>query len=428
MLSTDLNASPDAKLREEADAELAAVYGGNGVESQHFYSKWYCSGIWPFRRISFECPGCRRWLSVAAAHSARIGFCPSCDLTVSAPDLAADLPPALVSSAKEIPALPARRLPDSRTVPDTEEATSKPSRGKSGHAPGLTRFVGTPEEAKWGIGDDHSLVPIRVVTRLQSIAPWLGLATLIGAAALACYAFIAMQKEPAAVEIAPDSELDARPKVPLGSELWVVLDSLSTAESPEELLSLVRNPDELRPQLTAYYKDKGNEVVLPHHFERASPGVKVYELGDRRFARFEGRCDGRPVKFTFEATEHGWRLDWESLVGYNATDWSTYLKARPAGDYQFRLLGSVSTDELIDYEREEYVCLQFTDHLETATGFALVKRYGRTEAKLGKFLELSSQARGVKARTWMTPVLRAIEGSDELLEMVDLRSGSWLIP
>jgi hypothetical protein len=205
-----------------------------------------------------------------------------------------------------------------------------------------------------------------------------------------------------------------------------VLDVLSTAETPDELLSLVRNSNQLAPKIRAYYAE--NQVPLPHRFERARPGLNVYQLGTKRFARFEGRCDGRPVKFTFESTQYGWRLDWESLVGYSEMSWPKFLKERPGGEHQFRLLAKVSDDKLIDYDRKRFICLQLTDHLETGDGFALVDRFSDTAVKLGKFLELHANSRGTSPQTWVTPILRPLEGSDELLEMADLRSASWLIP
>ncbi len=356
------------------------------------------------------------------------GFCPSCDLTVEAPDPTKQFAPALVSSAREIPALPARRLPVARTGASNEAALARAaSKDKTGRAPGLIRQAGIPEEAEWGIRDDHSLVPMRVVTRFQSFLPWLGIALLIGTAWIVSHSFVAEREQAQAVEIPSAQEPKKRSKIPLGSELWVVLDALSTAVTPEEVLSLVRHPSEVRPKLLAYYAE--NEIELPHRFERARPGVKIFALGGKRFARFEGRCDGRPVKFSFEGTEFGWRLDWESLVGYSEQRWEDFLDDRPEGEHQFRVLASVSGDELLEYDRERYICLQLTDNLQTGTGFALVDRYGEVAHLLGKFLEISAQARdGTIPQTWITPVLGGFEDSEELLEIVDLKSASWLIP
>ncbi|MGI9241441.1 MAG: hypothetical protein ACR2RV_11615 [Verrucomicrobiales bacterium] len=424
MLKTERQAPADPRQQSQADAELAEVYGGRGIENLPSRAKWYCAGLWPFRRISFECPGCRRWLSVSRSHAGRVGFCPSCDLTVGAPEPAKQLPPALVSSASEIPALPARRLPVAKARGDATQGTI--SIAKTGQAPDLKRQVGVSEESEWGIHEDDSLVPIRVVTRLQSFWPWLGIAALLGIAWLACQGFMAMQgeTEEAGIPLAQAAETGAKP--PLSSELWVVLDSLSTAVTPEEILSLVRNPDEMRPILLDYYAK--HDIDLPHRFERASPGLKVFVIGGKSFARFEGRCDGRPVKFSFEGTKYGWRLDWESLVGYSALDWSEFLSERPGGEHQFRLLVSVANDELLEYDRERFICLQLTDHLETGTGFALVDRYGKSGMMLGKFFKISDQARSGMPQTWITPSLRKFEGSGELLEVVDLESTSWLIP
>ena len=431
-------------IEAEAEEELAEVFGGKGLEDHQVRANWYVAGLWPFGRISFECPGCSRWLSVKSSNSGRIGFCPSCDLTVASPDVEQNLPPALVSRAKEIPALPARRLPGPR--PQCASGAKAEPQGEA--AGGVEDADPSPEEIhrlnperqpvwnrqhslldgeeRWGINEDTELVPMRVVTRYQHLAPWLGCVALLIAAWGVGYAFMVSQRIDQPQGIPMVNSVQQKPRVPLGSELWVVLDALATAATPEEMVSLVRDPKEMLPKMQAYYAGAG--VELPHRFERTRRGLKVYQLGAKRFARFEGRCDGRPVKFSFEGTEYGWRLDWESLVGYSDTDWGKFLVERLAGEYEFRLLANVIIDKELEYNREQYLCLHLIDHLETGHGFALLDRFSEQAVQLEKFLKLSDKARGAYPRTWITPVLRVKEGSDQLLELVGLKSASWLIP
>ena len=134
------------------------------------------------------------------------------------------------------------------------------------------------------------------------------------------------------------------------------------------------------------------------------------------------------MKFSFEGTEYGWRLDWESLVGYSDTSWSQYLVERPAGEHEFRLLANVTIDPALDYNRENFVCLHLVDHLETGHGVALLDRFSEEAKQLEKFLKLDSISRGSAPRTWITPILRVKPGSDELLELVGVKSASWLVP
>ena len=431
-----------AAVEAEADEELAEVFGGQDLDDHQVRANWYAAGLWPFRRISFECPGCSRWLSVKLSNSGRMGFCPSCDLTVASPDVEQNLPPALVSRAKEIPALPARRIPEPR-LQRASEAKAEPRDDVAGgiadpdpeethrlnpelHPNWNRQRILLGEEEQWGINEDTALVPLRVVTRHQHLAPWLGCLALLIAAWAVGYAFMVSQRVEQPDEIPTVNKVSQISKVPLGSELWVVLDALMTASTPEEMVSLVRKPEEMLPKMQAYYAGVGAGVELPHRFERARPGLKVYQSGDKRFARFEGRCDGRPVKFSFEGTEFGWRLDWESLVGYSDTNWDKFLIERPTGEYEFRLLANVIIDKELDYNREKYLCLHLTDHLETGHGFALLDRYSKQAVQLEKFLKLSDKARGAYPRTWITPVLRTKSGSEQLLELVGLKSASWL--
>ncbi|MFT4546106.1 MAG: hypothetical protein ACI8XO_000258, partial [Verrucomicrobiales bacterium] len=432
MLSTGTEDPPVVKLciddiQAEADAELAEVFGGEGGAEMHFRSKWYVGGIWPFRRLSFECPGCSRWLSASLAHSDRLGICPSCALTLATPNVGQDSPAELVSSAKEISALPARRLPQSHQVAVATlgslgaAARSAPAE----QASDFKRFGSTDEEGEWGISMDASLVPIRVVTRFQSIVPWLTLIALLAAAGFVGKAFTAMGERRDDTPIPSTHPAKLQPKHQHGSDLWVVLDSLSTATTPDELSTMVRDSAEMLPKMQAFYAARPG-VQLPHKFERARPGLKIYMLNGTRFARFEGRCDGRPVKFTFEETTYGWRLDWESVIGYSGTSWSDFLSQRPPGEHQFRVIGKMSSDDLIEYNRERYVCMQLTDHFETGDAFVLVDKFGLSAAKLEKFFEVHSK--GISPRTWIIPVLKRSDQHDQLFEMVDLKSGSWLIP
>ena len=438
MLDTSLKESPKKTVEKEADAELAEVFGGEGVANPEGRAKWYVSGLWPFRRISFECPGCSRWLSAKTAFAGRVGFCPSCDLTVSMPAPEEDIPPALVSQKKEIPAVPARRLPNPRPGSDPEPEAAEEPGGAGANGADLHRLNPErdpewsrrdsllDEEEQWGIDEKKGYVPLRVVTKYQTMLPWIGCAALAAAAVSFGYAFMVSQRADHAAEIPSIHGPEGRVPVPLGSELWVVLDSLATATEPEEMVSLVRKPKEILPKMERYYAE--NPGSLPHRFERAKPGVRVYQLGARQFARFEGRCDGRPVKFSFELTTYGWRLDWESMIGYCEHDWGEYLRTRPEGEFRFRLLANVTIDPELKYDREKYLCLHLTDHLETGHGYALVDRFGAQAAQLDKFLTLHEKARTHVPRTWVTPVLKTVEGSDELLELVALKSASWLLP
>ena len=408
-------------IEDEVDAELAEVYATEELEMPRFQSKWYVSGLWPFRRISFECPHCSRWLSVKSRHSARMGHCPSCDLTIAAPDLDTDLPAALVSRGKGGLATAVEDAPV-EDAPVFRARPADPSRlPESSVQPAEQDSPGEGEEA-WGINPDTSLVPVRVVTRYQNVAPWLGVAAALCGTFLLGKSFVAMQSPPRTAIVPVPAEQVEKPKADLGSALWVVLDSLATATTPEEMATMVRNPEEMLPKMSGYYAE--HQIELPHQFERATPGTKLYEMNGTRFARFEGRLDGRPVKFTFESTEFGWRLDWESMIGYSDMPWAAFLAERPEGRHEFRVLAKIVVDPLLEYDRKRYFCLQLTDHLGTGTGFALVERYGISATKLEKFLALYDQ--GKHPSTWILPVLTPVEGSDELLEMVDVKRGSWL--
>jgi len=374
-------------------------------------AKWYNNGLWPFRRISFECPGCSRWLSIKSVHAGRVGLCPSCDLTISAPEPKEELPPALVSRSKT--------------------SHSETGAGLNGLTPDNDRklpVVG--DEDSWGLSEDTSLVPFHVVTRYQTVLPWIGLAVVVGlAVGVGFWIMSANQHEPR--NLAMENEAakaavrsNAKPAAKMSSQLWVVLDSLATAENADEMSALVRNPEQMLPKMRSYYAEGHSK--LPHRFERARPGLKIFDIDGTSFARFEGRCDGRPVKFAFEWTEYGWRLDWESLVGYSDTNWANYLETRPEEQREFRLLTKVSRGEGLEFDRDRFRCLVLEDHLGTRRAHALVERTGVVESQMQKFFQLHIE--GGEPRTWITPVVKPVEGSDQLLEIVDLKSGSWLIP
>ena len=410
--------------RDEDSITLSEVFAQRGSHSlSQQRATYYTSGLWPFRRVSFECPGCNRWLSIKSVHAGRVGLCPSCDLTISAPDPTDELPPALVSRTKT--------SPGSQEVGLEGDPEAEP--GVNGLSPDNKRdlpVVG--DEANWGLNNDNSLVPIHVVSRLMNVLPWAGVALILALAFGVGYWFtVSNQTEPIANIAATEAErakaaeqANPRPAVRMSSQLWVVLDTLATAENVEEMASLVRRPDEMLPKMRAYYED--NRVRLPHSFERARPGLKIYDIKGTSFARFEGRCDGRPVKFAFEWTDHGWRLDWESLIGYSETSWEQYLAERPDEPRQFRVLMKVSRGEGLEFDRDKYVCLLLEDHLSTGRAHALVERSGEVGFQLKKFFQLHAQ--GSEPRTWITPVVAPHGGSEELLEVVELKSGSWLIP
>lgn len=107
-----------------------------------------------------------------------------------------------------------------------------------------------------------------------------------------------------------------------------VISEFFQAQSVEEVMALSRAPDVLKPVMTRWYQTHPLRRETIDEFK----SVRIRELEGARyflhFVRFEGDLEVRPIPV--EDTGEGYRVDWETAVGYQPMDWKEYRAQRPA--------------------------------------------------------------------------------------------------
>ncbi|CAN5396179.1 hypothetical protein BH23VER1_BH23VER1_15160 [soil metagenome] len=163
-----------------------------------------------------------------------------------------------------------------------------------------------------------------------------------------------------------------------------VLESFLRAETIEEKMEYVRHPETTRRRM------ESNEVA-------AGPGgvekLEVVEdpLTIRKFELEGVAFLGGVYPFSdlsqrgvvFENTPDGWKIDWESFVGYSEMPWDAFLETQPLEALTFRLL--VRPDTYYNYgytDEQAYSCYLLEDPTRNFSCWGYCDRGGEVDEAL----------------------------------------------
>jgi len=136
-------------------------------------------------------------------------------------------------------------------------------------------------------------------------------------------------------------------------EMSIVVNSFSSldtirayleAESWRERLAFVFNPEQMKPIMERYYEGKTWWRPTFQLLTTIEPTPN-----QEGYVKIEADVDGKQKTYYLKKTKDGYRIDWETSVGFNRMSAAEFHATRPTTPVQFRVLGKLS-----DYYNYEF--------------------------------------------------------------------------
>ncbi len=194
------------------------------------------------------------------------------------------------------------------------------------------------------------------------------------------------------------------------------------AESMEEVLPLIRHPEVLKPVMERWYARHEHRQEADIVFET----VKIKELEGARFylhfVRLQDDVDPRPI--AVEDTADGFKVDWETAVGYQAMDWKRFMNERPTETVYMRVVARA--DDYYNFEFHDsavWACYRLSHPDEETSLYGYVKRFSERERQLQDAI-----GQDPSGSDYFVLGLRFPEGagSDHAVEIVEIQRSKWV--
>jgi hypothetical protein len=300
----------------------------------------------PVRRWnSFVCPGCRFVFRVARDHDGRGVVCPACRIMLRLP-AGDDSPPPLVGPARD----GSRELPEEIETEDDDDSTAGSGRGD-------WRFL---------LG--------------------LALPALVLLGLFAWWMLPDPSKPPAAVPVTtvapppPDAVAAAPPVKTLMVEVESVVRGFLEAQTPEDMLRHVRDPERIAPKL----EDRlaGKPYAAPGFREILADTVSTTGSGSILSVKVRtGDFELREIVLL--GGEGGLKVDWESWVGWSEMPWEDFQRERPVDGKWFRVtLSRVVYYNFAFKDEAEWVSYRLDSPAGDHSLYGYVPRAGALDEKI----------------------------------------------
>lgn len=183
-----------------------------------------------------------------------------------------------------------------------------------------------------------------------------------------------------AVEKAPDP----KPEKAAATDVAQMEDTLKNflqAKTPAEALRWVYQPEKIAPKLEAWlaggaYKVPGYKSMLDEVSTRSENGHEITGLTVR-----DGNFEKRSVALV--KTPEGYRMDWESWMGWSEMSWSDFKKQKPPTAKLFRVIVAVSDYYNFNFKSEpEWSCYRLESDDGEGFLYGYVHRASAIDEKL----------------------------------------------
>lgn len=211
-----------------------------------------------------------------------------------------------------------------------------------------------------------------------------------------------------------------------------LLSQVLEAQTVDVILKLIRQPKRLEAAIRAFYGE-GTLPKLQVKDVRSSSDHKA--LLPKNFVRFQLVLDKGSVPVYVEKTEsHGYRLDWESFVGYSTMPWEEFIANRATKTVRLRAHLSDANYYEGQYQESDFRCFRLEDPTRT---HSLYVYYPRDDLKFLRLSEKIFEVEGSRSRLgkkgFEIPVLvdvryRPGSSTQYQVDLVEYLSDSWLRP
>ncbi|GAA5478600.1 hypothetical protein [Haloferula helveola] len=176
----------------------------------------------------------------------------------------------------------------------------------------------------------------------------------------------------------PEEKLELVTPETIRDDLEPVAKAFLRAKDPEEALKWVRHPEKTRKRMETFhegrFRSKGfRSVSLAEVFPRGDDWAKILvEVED--FTRV-------PM---WLVKDDGWKVDWESWVGWSPTSWEKIRERRPTGPFKLRATVSPVIYYNFRFKNEtEWACYALASPDGESTIYGYAPRGGEVHSSLG---------------------------------------------
>ncbi len=195
------------------------------------------------------------------------------------------------------------------------------------------------------------------------------------------------------------------------------------AKTMEEVIPLSRHPDVVRPAMERWYSrhEHRQESNIEFNDVKLTGGGALGSVFYLHLVRFEDDLRVRPI--AVEETEDGFRVDWETAVGYQSIDWKDFRAERPVKPAHLRV--EVQADDYYNYEFHDermWSCYRLTHPDVDFPLFGFLKRYSLMDEWLTHGLRHGPE--------YYILTLRFPENaqSDQMVHIDDIKQIKWVCP
>lgn len=233
---------------------------------------------------------------------------------------------------------PLRRKKVSRRELKEKDSTEWDEQGRRRHLTLKQRLKRMP----WGL--------VGLFLALLITAVWVGVRPLLAPGSAMELEDLPQPKAPTPSQLREEDRLELKAIAEYLPELNASLEAFLKADSLEKLAPLIREPERVAPLMQDYYGDK---PVKPTVYRRLPEPGEIFSHKRFLVAAME-TPDFEPILVSVEKTPAGFRVDWESFVGYSEMTWEEFRRTRPKTPQLFRVVlepGSYFNEDFTDFKK-----------------------------------------------------------------------------
>ena len=160
-----------------------------------------------------------------------------------------------------------------------------------------------------------------------------------------------------------------------------IITQFFQATSLDEITPLVRHPKVVQPLMEQWYATHAfqveSNIVFDQAIAKTLNGARYY----LHFVYLDDDLAARPI--AVELTDEGFRLDWETAVGYQRMPWEEYRASRPEEKVYVRVQARLDDYHNFEFEESrEWSCFRLTHPNGEGAIYGYVKRLSEIDRQL----------------------------------------------
>jgi hypothetical protein len=225
---------------------------------------------------------------------------------------------------------------------------------------------------------------------------------------------------------------------PIGNTIGnrnALINEFITATTVDQLLKLVRYPKRLEPTIRAFY---GSNDLPELSVKSVNPVTGIQSSLPKNFSRYQMITGSDSVALYIEKTDtHGYRADWESLVGLSSMPWADFISSKATRTARMRVYLTDPDNSYYEapFDKARYRSLRIEDPSRKHTLYGYFERNNTDLRRLtDKFLgmekknQLHTSDREFEISVIVDIRYPAGAANPAQVEIIEYVTDSWLRP